>query len=1005
MRIPVLLSAVLFAATAHAEWQAAGVPGTPRDVQAWRPGVYSVSTQFEARLFLPGGGTQAVLGESFGTWLAPGDCLVSLSRSGRLVGSGSGCQPGTGSVFADPSFNAARMRHDESGAVFALSQSLANNPTSLAYAQSGAGSVANWSAVPLPDAINYVDVLGVVHHDGKSHALVCDSARAFFTWFHGLAPVDIIQSADTTVTAATSIDMFNGGGSAPTALFGTGAGLYRLELGNSVSPFSVVPLPTGTDRVAGVDVSTGTGSALADGFGLAVVQTAEGPVVLSAVPTDNLSKVGAAWRRNTMFPTSTYPGIRPKQVSCSGAEFCVITLDQEGGQNLLVYRNTQAPDIKAPAELSLSEGQSTNHNIEVTDADGDAVLATAAGFIEGPVTVTAQSGAGGVTLQFVTGNVCADTPIGRRVNVFASDGMASHERIASIPIVVRHTQPPGAPVISSEISVAAGKGAQRVQAAPGAGCPPKGYTWTPLDGGPALGQDGSATASFPTPAVACEPQRYAYQVQASDEAGTSAGSTFSVVVRPWGEPSAAFTPDSRRDVTAGQSVRVDPEALHTCQAFSGFPGVETAWSLGEGRTLPIPGVRLLDANGAEVSTASLPVRSPYLTVATDDCTDVTVPLTAYHQTRDAGGVRGPDSQVRVEVRTQLNAVSQGTLDLLPDVASEGSRITGTSQVGGLNCLERRPGLQARLRVLRQDGSEVGPTQTVSVPGPWTAEVDGCGETFRVSGKLLDERGAEVGTADEVSVTTPRVAPSLGELAEGAALVARCGEGARGTLTQLIPPQACSASRISWAYVDGPALASTTFSGRTVDVATRETGLDNLVGQRVRVLVTADAGGGNVVQREHEVPITAAPFVDVMHETEKPSGSESGLLGVSVGLRNRTPCGVSEVVLEERLEGMTYVADSARLDGQRVDVEQEGDVLRVRGLALGGNAVRRFTYVARPMLLGSPRMEARAFMGTVPITEGVRPVPPEAGCGCSSGSSGAAAFGLAALALLRRRRRA
>jgi MYXO-CTERM domain-containing protein len=294
-----------------------------------------------------------------------------------------------------------------------------------------------------------------------------------------------------------------------------------------------------------------------------------------------------------------------------------------------------------------------------------------------------------------------------------------------------------------------------------------------------------------------------------------------------------------------------------------------------------------------------------------------------------------------------------------------------------------------------------------VPGPWDVAVDGCGETFRVTGKLLDERGEEVGTAGEASVTTRLVDAALGELAEGAALVARCGEGARGSLTQLIPPEACSASRISWEYVNGPALAATTLSGRTVDMATRETGLDQLVGQRVRVRVTADAGGGNVVRREHEVPITAEPFVEVTHETEKPAGSESGLLGVSVALRNRTACGVSEVVFEERLEGMAYVAGTARLDGQHVDVEQEGDVLRVRGLTLSGDAVRRFTYVARPTLLGTPRMEARAFMGPVPITRDTRSVPPEAGCGCSSGSSGATAFGLAALAMrvLRRRRRA
>lgn len=1007
MRIPVLLSAVLFAAAAHAEWQTAGVAGIPRDVQAWRPGVFSVSTDNEARLFLADGGTQVIPGVSVGTYLAPGDCLMSLqSNNGRLVGAGPGCQPGEGSIFGDTTLRSRRMRHDASGAAFAFTQSFGGAPPTLAYTDSAAGPITNWLTTGLPEAINYEDSLGVVRHQDSHHLLLSDSSRGLFVWYdqaeNAIRPIQ--PSASENIPAAISIDLFSGGGSEPSGLLGTMSGLYRVELSTLGSTFSAVPLPSGLNQVNGVDISTGTGSASADGFGLAVVLESSGSTVLSAVPTDNPSKVGTVWRANGTFPIPGFESAQLKQVSCYGAEYCVISLVQSDGQNLLIYRNAHAPIIQAPAELRLSEGQSTTHSIKVEDADGDAVLAAAAGFSEGPLLVTAQAVQGGVNLQFTTGNVCADTPIGRKVSLFASDGLASHERTASFPVIVRHTQPPGAPSISPEVSVVAGTGAQRLQAAPGTGCAPTSYTWTALDGGPALGQDGGATASFPTPAVSCEPLRYAYQVRAADSAGASAPSTVTVVVQPWGEPSAAFTPGSRRDVTAGQSVGVAPDALHTCQSSSGFPGVETTWRLGDGQTLPA-GVRLLTTTGEEVSASSLPVKSESLTVATDDCTDATVPLTAYHQTLDASGVRGPDSEVRVEVRTRLNAVSEGTLDLLSSPELDGSRITGASRVAGLNCMERRQGLQARLRVMRQDGSEVGSPQTVSVPGAWTAEVDGCGETFRVTGRLLDEGGAEAGTADELFVTTPRVDAALGGLAEGAALMAQCGEGARGTLTQLIPAEACSAARISWAYVDGPALASTTFSGRTVDLATRETGLDNLVGQRVRVRVTADAGGGNVVTREHEVPITVAPFVDVTHETEKPAGSESGLLGVSVGLRNRTACGVSAVVLEERLEGMAYVAGSARLDGQPVEVVQEGDVLRVKGLSLGGNAMHRFTYVARPTLLGSPRMEARAFMGAVPITAGVRQVPPEAGCGCSSGSSGAAAFGLAALALLRRRRKA
>ena len=132
MRISVLLSCVLFAASAHAEWRDAGVAGTPRDVQVWRPGDYSVSTQLKARLFQADGGTQVVPGDSAGTWLTPEGCLVSVSRSGSTL-QGAGCQLGAGSVFGDTRFNARRVRHDETGAGFVVSMPDGTNGSRLAF--------------------------------------------------------------------------------------------------------------------------------------------------------------------------------------------------------------------------------------------------------------------------------------------------------------------------------------------------------------------------------------------------------------------------------------------------------------------------------------------------------------------------------------------------------------------------------------------------------------------------------------------------------------------------------------------------------------------------------------------------------------------------------------------------------------------------------------------------------------------------------------------------------
>lgn len=1007
MRISILLSGVLFAALAHAEWQDAGVPGTPYDVRVWGPEAFSVATSAEARLFQPDGGTVVIPGDSVATWLGPDGCFKAMERpNGRLVGVG--CASGTEDALAG-GYSALSMRSDEAGGLFVVGA--ARDGSQLAYKSSDGGLPSTWVAKGLPDALQPSGPMGVLSHGGLSHALIAGAHFNGLLRWERLQPADAGIEGDSIETPSfvpgvTSIDLFNGGGVAPSALLGTEEGLYRLELVGpgdwQQRPFSEVPLPTGRARVAGVDVSTGTGSAAADGFGMAIVTGDGSSTVLSAVPASDPSKVGSVWREN---PTFSSAGVELNNVDCFGAAFCVLTSSEEGSGNVFIYRNAHAPDIAVPRELAVPEDRSTLYGVEVSDADGDAVRAWAEGFTEGPLEVKPRTSEDGrVELELIAGRVCEDTTISTPVRVFASDGLASHEREASVPVIVRHTLPPEPPVIEPETVVAAGVGSKRLEAAPGPGCTPTGYTWTALDGAPGLTQDGSAVATFPVPPVTCEPLRFNYEVQAVDSAGAGKASLFTVVVEPWGEPSAAFVANSTRELIAGEEVRVEPDARHTCQGAAGFPGVRTLWSLGDPAAFPIPGVKVFTATGEEVSASSPPVTSPHLVVSAEDCTDVTVPLTAYHQTEDAVGARGPDSTVQVEVKTRLNAVSEGAL-LLSAREDASGVLAGTVGVDGLNCVARRTGLQARLHFLREDGSEAGPPQTVSVPGTWThSHQEGCGGTLQVMGRLLDESGAEVGGGATAAVSTHGADAALGALADEPSLVAACGQGARGTLTQTVPAEACQAARFSWTQVDGPALTQAALSGQTVELATQETELDALVGQRVRVRVTADAGSGNVATREHEVPITAAPFIAVAHETEKPTGSESGLLGVSVGLRNLTACGVSDVLLEESLEGMEYVPGSARLDGQPVDVERVGDTLRVRGLALQGGGVHRFTYVARPRLLGAPRMETRLSLREVPISQGERPVPPASGCGCASGGSGAVTLGLVALVLRGLRRR-
>jgi MYXO-CTERM domain-containing protein len=171
---------------------------------------------------------------------------------------------------------------------------------------------------------------------------------------------------------------------------------------------------------------------------------------------------------------------------------------------------------------------------------------------------------------------------------------------------------------------------------------------------------------------------------------------------------------------------------------------------------------------------------------------------------------------------------------------------------------------------------------------------------------------------------------------------------------------------------------------------------------VGLRVTANTGV--VSQVDQTVLITTEPFVEVRRHTEKATGTDADLIGVSVELSNTTACGVSQVEHVERLEGVDYVPGSARFNGTPVEPELMGEVLRVRGLVLEGNTTGLLTYVVRPRLLEGPRFQGQSSLRDIPISQPLEE-PPPAGCGCAGGGSGGAALGLAGLlaVLLRRRR--
>lgn len=373
---------------------------------------------------------------------------------------------------------------------------------------------------------------------------------------------------------------------------------------------------------------------------------------------------------------------------------------------------------------------------------------------------------------------------------------------------------------------------------------------------------------------------------------------------------------------------------------------------------------------------------------------------------DEGGLFSSQG-LTVHLETEREPFDPGAFAFAAEVLPSGElRVSVDSP---LNCKsERMLRAEVQLPSLSADGGPL--TTTLELPDSKLFPLDGgCqGGPFQVKATLVEEETGLRGPETTRDMVLPRRDARLESLPAESALVARCGEGARATLTQTFPVDACQSSSVTWSQVDGPPLEQTALSGNTVSLATRDTGLDSLVGRSVVVRVTANAGPGNEASIEHTLPITVEPFVKVRRRTEVPAASETGLVGVSVDLLNTTACGVTDVSYVERLEGLTYVEGSAKFDGQPVEATWEDGALTVKGLALAGEGSGKLTYVARPHLVGDRRFAGEARLREVPISliESPGIQVPDSGCGCTSSGPGPVVFALGVLgAAVRRRRRA
>jgi uncharacterized protein (TIGR03382 family) len=591
---------------------------------------------------------------------------------------------------------------------------------------------------------------------------------------------------------------------------------------------------------------------------------------------------------------------------------------------------------------------------------------------------------------------------------------------------VQRAAAPGAPTISpgANIVVPAGSGQLTLTADAGAPCGIHEFTWAPVspDAGPlTLSGPRKEQAVFFPPETLCNRlgETHLYRVRAVEDGGVSSPHTnVTIQVLPWGAPKAPFEGGHAVTLQAGDSVtgRTDlsPTATHACASLdAGFPGVDTVWQLVD-RALAPPGVRLR-AEGGELITGSSAV-TPVLSIETDECTQTEFNLTVQHYTQGSSGDGGPESNVRVTVEPNWNPPSEAMLKLTTAFASPESA-AGTSSVDGLRCLEQRGdlGLEARI-FLTRDGAIVR-EGIFPVPGPWQFTLgDAClGATYELKGELLVDGGVGGGALPgraqglrgplSVVVAEPITVPAVDRATllpmEAPSLTARCGQPAMGVLEQRAQ-QPCAELPISWEQADGGGVALTqpSYMGQRIEVVTQETDFGELIGRSVVMRMSVQAG--QETELFQEIPILTEPFVELHRHTEKATGADVDLVGVSVELRNTTECGVRQVDHLERLEGADYVPGSARFNGSPVEAEVEGDTLTVRGLVLEGSATGRLTYVVRPRLLESSRFEGQAFVRGVPVS---RPLEdPSSGCGCSGAGSGLAALGLAGLAVVLRRRR-
>lgn len=997
MRTLIALAALSLAAVATAQpaVRYVDVPGVPYDAQISDAGVFAVATSTTYRGFVKDGGTYVEVLPQY-TPGAPATnyvsaffddrgCLSAYAYNREFFGCGT-----TENYLRSPNDLIDRLRHTPTGAAyvqglfagsaygfginprFGVNDTWTDRQTLLGTSGTGLSAL----------SVGGVEYGGLTSQASQWYLhLSVDGGQTPFSHPLSFGPVNEVHL----------FEQADGVG----VLVGTGSDLRlgRFSDGGATLAEPAVVL-TGAGAVTGVAFSANTGDAVGSGFGMAVVQGATTDRIYSPIPDP--ARPAQTW---VPHGNAGLSGRAMDRVTCSGAALCVITTPTAATQNVVVYENASAPRLE-PFELTLDEDAApVVLRADAGDPDGDPIYVSwgaapaGAAFLLEPGTDPHGLVA---TLTPRPGVVCGTEFATYPLALAASDGWAAHTTRDGGTVRIRHTLPPGAPVVEGTPSVPAGSDPITLSAtAADGGCPATGgMGWTELTTtGYRLDVGGTGTtATFHAPETVCAPVTVRYQVVANDGFLPSAPSTLELQVQPWGKPDAAYPDSATVTQTAGTRVTYVPAATHLCAATAGFPGVQTAWTFAPDQL----GGAVVDVGGTPANPG---VVAPQVGLFVPDCRNGTFVLGATNTVIGSGATSAP-STLTVSVETQLTPVATAvvTLSAAPDA---GGQVTGAID-SSANC-EAERGLQADVVVVDADGGEVSPRATVPVPSDYALGVDApcTGGAYLVRGQLVEADGGRGLVAEEPVQLPPRAA--ILSAISGERLLVSCGDGARATLTSTFAADSCQTHAVTWQQLSGPAVEPLA-PGATTTVQTRERGFGELIGSEVVLRASTNEGG---IPSSRDVSLRVEvdpPFVRVEHETETPLAEEGGILGVRIRLTNDTACDVAGAVVREALDGLRLVPGSVKVNGTPAAAEVVEGELRVPGVALPAHTTVTVVYSARPALLSRAQPVASATVNDVKVSpeQGL----PEVGgrCGCGATSGGTMLLGTVLLLLQRLRRR-